>query len=415
MEHSTLIILIAGLFGFIMLWSVGANDLANVMSTTMGSKALTVRQAMIIAVVFEFAGAILGGSGVTTTIRSGIIDTSALTHAPDLLMHGMLAVLLAGTAWMLLASYLGLPVSITNAIVGGLVGFGMIVLGVHAIYWTQVRWIALSWVISPLSAGIIAYILFRSLQRSILTAINPLRNAQRYMPVYFFLIGIVLAFMVVLKGIKHAGILLSTPDQGLVVLGTAVIIACLGFTITQQINLAPDPTGRDRFAPVEKLFGWLMAFTACAMVFAHGSNDVAIAIGPVVAIMQLLKTNNHVLQDLSVSNTVVVFGCVSVVIGLLMYGRKVIATVGSGITALTPSRAFAATIAAASVVVISTSIGIPVSATQTLVGAVLGVGLARGIGALNITVVRNILLSWIITIPASSLLAIMFFYLLQNL
>jgi PiT family inorganic phosphate transporter len=415
MDNAILIMIVAGIVGFIMLWSVGANDLANIMSTTMGSKAVTVRQAMIIAIVFEFAGAILGGSGVTNTIRSGIIDTNVLAHDPTLFIHGMLAVLLAGTAWMLLASYWGLPVSITNAIVGGLVGFGLIVLGVHAIYWAQVRWIALSWILSPLSAGIIAYILFRSLQRTILTAVNPLRNAQRYMPIYFFLVGIVLAFMVVLKGIAHTGIILSIQDQGLVVLGTAVIIACLGFTITQQINLAPDPGGRDRFAPVEKLFAWLMAFTACAMVFAHGSNDVAIAIGPIVGIMKLLKTSNPSLNGLPLSNAVVVLGCVSVVIGLLMYGRKVIATVGSGITSLTPSRAFAATISAATVVVISTSIGIPLSATQTLVGAVLGVGLARGIGALNITVVRNILLSWVITIPVTSLLAIVFFYLLQNL
>lgn len=415
MDHGTLIILLAGLIGFVMLWSVGANDLANVMSTTMGSKAVTVQQAMIIAIVFEFAGAILGGTGVTNTIRGGIIDTSTFLHAPDLLMHGMLAVLLAGTIWMLIASFLGLPVSITNAIVGGLVGFGAIVLGIHAIHWLQVRWIIVSWIISPLSAGFIAYFLFRSLQRIILTAIDPVRNAQRYTPLYFFLVGIVLAFMVVLKGIKHAGIVFSVADEWLVVLGTALVIAGLGFIITRQVDLSPDPTGRDRFAPVERLFGWLMAFTACAMVFAHGSNDVAIAIGPVIAIITIVQGDSHIISVLSSPTSITALGCLCVVIGLLMYGRKVIATVGSGITALTPSRAFAATLAAAATVIASTTTGIPVSATQTLVGAVLGVGLARGIGALNLNVVRNILLSWLITIPATSLLAILFFYFFQNL
>lgn len=410
MDHGMLIIIFASLTGFVMLWSVGANDLANIMSTTMGSKAVTVRQAMLIAIIFEFAGAILGGSGVTDTIRGGIIDSSVLFHVPDLFIHGMLAVLLAGTVWMLLASFLGMPVSVTNAIVGGLVGFGAIVFGVHAIHWLQVRWIIVSWILSPLLAGCAAYLLFRSLQRTILTAVDPLSNARRVMPVYFFLVGLVLAFMVVLKGIRHAGILLNVQEEWLIVLGIAVIIAGLGFIIINRIDLTQNFTGHDRFAPVERLFGWLMAFTACAMVFAHGSNDVAIAIGPLIAIITTIHDGGHIPQGLSLSNGIAALGCLSVVIGLLMYGRKVIATVGGGITALTPSRAFAATFAAAVTVIISTSLGIPVSATQTLVGAVLGVGLARGIGALNITVVRNILLSWLITIPAASLLSIFFFY-----
>lgn len=415
MDHSAIFVALACIIGFLMTWGVGANDLANIMSTTMGSKAVTVRQAMLIAIIFEFAGAVLGGTDVTNTIRAGIINVSALDHSPELFIHGMLAVLLAGTTWMLLASFLGLPVSITNAIVGGLVGFGAIVLGIHAIYWSQVSWIALSWVTSPLISGIAAYLLFRSVQRLILTAINPTRNAQRYVPLYFCLVGIVLAFMIVLKGIKHMGILLSVQDKSFVVLGTVIIITLIGLLISRRIDLTPDFTGRDRFAPVEKLFSWLMAFTACAMVFAHGSNDVAIAVGPMAAIISIVESGGQLSQHTPLPAWIVLLGCVGVVTGLLMYGRKVIATVGSGITTLTPSRAFAATLAAATTVIVSTSVGIPVSATQTLVGAVLGVGLARGIGALNLNVVRNILLSWLITIPAASILAIGYFYLFQSL
>jgi PiT family inorganic phosphate transporter len=400
---------------FVMLWSVGANDLANIMSTTMGSKAVTVRQAMLIAIVFEFAGAILGGDGVTNTLRDGIIAPGVFDHAPLLVMHGMLAVLLAGTVWMLLASCLGLPISITNAIVGGLVGFGALALGTHAVQWTQVRWIALSWLTSPLLAGVVAYLLFRSLQNTILTTVDPLRNARRYVPIYFFLVGMVLAFMVALKGIKHLNIILSAQDAWWIVLGTGMAVALTGWGICQRVSATSLSSGRDRFAPVERLFSWLMAFTACAMVFAHGSNDVAIAIGPLIAIISAASDSHYTMQFLWSPTGIMAVGCASVIVGLLMYGRKVIATVGSGITTLTPSRAFAATLAAASTVIVSTSIGIPVSATQTLVGAVLGVGLARGIGALNLHVVRNILLSWLITIPATSLLAVVFFYFFQNI
>lgn len=415
MEFGLLFISLACVIGFAMTWSVGANDLANIMSTAMGSKAITVRQAMLIAVVFEFAGAILGGREVTSTISDGIINMGLFAQTPTVLIYGMLAVLLAGTTWMLFASFFGLPVSITNAIVGGLVGFGVLVLGAHAIYWSQVSWIALSWVASPMLAGVIAYALFRSMLRSILTTADPLLNAQRYLPIYFFIVGIVLSFMTVLKGIRHFNIVIGLEFEWLLVLGTGVALALFGLVLSKRISLAAGVDGRDRFAPVERLFSLLMAFTACAMVFAHGSNDVAIAMGPIAAIVSIVHHNGHLGRTALLPNWIMLLGCFGVVTGLFMYGRKVIATVGSGITALTPSRAFAATLAAASTVIMSTSIGIPVSATQTLVGAVLGVGLARGIGALNLNVMRNILLSWLITIPATSLLAIGYYALLKNL
>lgn len=415
LDHSLIYIFLACIIGFLMTWGVGANDLANIMSTTMGSKAVTVRQAVIIAIVFEFAGAFFGSNDVSNTLRNSIINTNLLCHDPYILVDSMLAVLFAGSTWMLIASFLGLPVSITNAIVGSLVGLAVAVLGIHAIYWNQVRWIALSWITSPILAGIVSYALFRSVQRLILTTVNPLQNTRRFLPFYFFLVGIILSFMIVVKGLKHFDIILNFWSEFLVVTLTALGITLIGLVFSTRINLAPDPTGRDRFAPIEKLFSVLMAFTACAMVFAHGSNDVAIAVGPMSAIIDIVLHNLNTNGTSSTSNWIILLGCTGVLTGLAMYGRKVIATVGSGITTLTPSRAFAATLAAAATVIFSTSTGIPVSATQTLVGGVMGVGLARGIGALNLNVVRNILLSWLVTIPAASVLAIIYFYIIRDL
>lgn len=401
--------ILACLFGFVMAWGIGANDLANIMSTALGSKAITVRQAVVVAILFEFAGAFFGGGHVTNTIRSGIINIGSLKHDPQLLVYGMLAVLLAGSVWMLIASFLGLPVSITNAIVGSLVGFTCIVLGVDAVHWSMVSMIALSWLSAPVMAGITAYILFRIIQYSVLSVKDPHISARRVMPFFLFVVGIILSFMVIVKGLNHFNFQLRIFWQLVLALGSGVIIAILGWWYIQFIKISENSGLREQLSYVEKLFAVLMALTSCAMVFAHGSNDVAIAVGPMAAVVGYAREGFFVTKQQVLPGGLVFLACCGVVLGLFMYGRKVIETVGSGITALTPSRAFAATIAAATTVVILTGTGIPVSATQTLVGAVFGVGLARGIDALNLEVIRNILLSWIITLPAASLLAIAFY------
>jgi PiT family inorganic phosphate transporter len=399
----------ACVIGFLMTWGVGANDLANIMSTTMASKAITVWQAMLIAVIFEFAGAFLGGVHVTNTIRSGIINTTLFTNYPGILVYGMLAVLLASMVWILLASYVGMPVSITNTIVGALVGFGAIVLGLHAVHWATVGFIALSWVCTPLVAGVGSYWLFILVRRSILSARDPIINSRRYLPFYFFIVGMVLSIMTVLKDLIRFGYHPNGWQQFLVVIITSLIVMVIGCFLCNRVSLPENPRRSQRFEHVEKKFGILMAFTACAMVFAHGSNDVAIAVGPVAAIHSILIHNGSLLMQETVPLWIMFMGCMGVVLGLFMYGHKVIATVGRGITSLTPSRAFSATLAAAIAVIISTSSGIPVSATQTLVGGIFGVGIARGIGALNLNVIRNIFLSWFVTVPAAAMLAIFFF------
>lgn len=415
MDSSLLYLAIAVVLCFLMTWGVGANDLANVMSTTMGSKAVTVRQAMTIAIIFEFAGAFLGGSGVTETMRDGIINTSQLSDQPLILIQGMLSVLLACTVWMNLASYLGVPVSITNALVGSMVGFGFLVLGPDAIHWEQVYRIAISWIISPLISGIVAYTLFISIQQSIFIQTNPLEKARLYIPIYLFLIGSVLSFITVFKGLNNFHIHLNFKQDMAITLASSVLITITGMLVMQRIPEVPNIRRQQRFIQVEKYFAVLMAMTACAMVFAHGSNDVALAVGP-LSVVYTLVTSPH--QQLTANNYpawIILLGCMGVLIGLLMYGRRVIETVGSSITALTPSRAFAATLAAATTVVVATSLGIPVSATQTLVGAVLGVGLARGIAALNLHVIRNIFMSWILTLPAACALTIVSYKLFHAL
>lgn len=400
---------------FFMTWGVGANDLANVMSTTMGSKAITVKQAMLVAIIFEFAGAFFGGTDVTETMRDGIINTEQLTSSPLILIEGMLGVLMACTIWMNLASYIGVPVSITNALVGSMVGFGSVVLGTDAIHWNQVTHIAIGWVTSPLISGVTAYTLFLSIQQTIFIRINPLEKAEFYIPIYLFLVGAILSFITVFKGLNHYQIELTWKQDIIVMLLSSIVITLLGLFFIRRIPPTSDIKRRDRFEHVEKYFAVLMAMTACAMVFAHGSNDVALAVGPLTIVHSLVVQSQQPFGAANYPSWIIVFGCVGVIIGFLMYGRKVIETVGSSITALTPSRAFAATLAAATTVVVATSLGIPVSATQTLVGAVLGVGLARGIGALNLLVIRNIFTSWILTLPVASILTILSYKLLHFL
>ncbi len=408
---STLYLGLAGLFGMLMTWGIGANDLANVMSTTMGSESLSLRRAIGIALIFEFAGALFGGTQVTETIRSGLLDVHLLQFEPHLIIYGMLATLLAGTTWMLIASFVGMPVSVTNAIVGALVGFTVAVFGVYAVHWRKVGLIALSWILSPAIAGAISYTLIRSIQRLVLEMAQPMIYVLRYFPVYLFLVGLVLANMIVVKGLYHFSIDVSHALNIKIGMMVSLLLTLIGYLYAKRIHVPSEASLREQFQYVEHLFSLLVIMTTCAMVFAHGSNDVAIAVGPIAAVFSV--TQGHITQQNPLPIWVIAFATSGVILGLVMYGRKVITTVGSRITTLTPSRAFAATLAASVTVIISTGTGIPVSATQTLVGAVLGVGLARGIGALNMTVIRNIFMSWVVTIPVASTLAILYFYLFK--
>jgi len=413
MEFATTYLVLAGVFGLFMAWGIGANDVANAMATSVGSRALTVRQAVLIAAVFEFLGAFLAGGEVTATIRKGIIDVSVVEDQPELLAIGMLASLLAAGLWLLIASSRGWPVSTTHTIVGAIVGFAIAGIGFDAVEWPRIGAIVSSWVISPLLAGIIGFVLFLSVQRLILSTADPFQNAKRYVPMYIFLVGFIVSLVTLLKGLKHVGLGFTTLQSYLLALGVGVILAAVGKVLVNRIRLDPALDKEFHFTNVERVFGVLMIFTACAMAFAHGSNDVANAVGPVAAVVSLAKSGGNVAREAALPVWVLLLGGGGIVIGLLMYGTRVMTTVGSNITELTPSRGFAATLAAAGTVVLASGTGLPISTTHTLVGAVLGVGMARGIGALNLGVVRNIFMSWVITLPAGAILAIVFFYLFK--
>ncbi|HTF83222.1 MAG TPA: inorganic phosphate transporter [Cellvibrio sp.] len=417
-EYGHILLILACVFGVFMAWGIGANDVANAMGTSVGSRALTMRQAIVIAMIFEFLGAYLAGGEVTATIRSGIVDPALMSGTPELLVYGMLSALLAAGVWLLIASVLGWPVSTTHSIVGAIIGFAAVGISVDAVDWGAVTSIVSSWVVSPVIAGFISFWIFRSVQHLILDTEDPFTNAKRYIPFYMFAVGFLISMVTILKGLSHvfkdSGIKFSFGESTLIALGVAILVTVLGVFFLSRVSQDMAADAKNRFSSVERVFAILMIFTACAMAFAHGSNDVANAVGPMAAVINTINSNS-VTSSSPVAPWVLLLGGIGIVVGLATYGWKVIATIGKKITELTPSRGFAAEMAAAATVVVASGTGLPISTTHTLVGAVLGVGLARGIGALNLGVIGSIFMSWIITLPAGAGLSILFFFFFKGL
>ncbi|MYA37693.1 MAG: inorganic phosphate transporter [Gammaproteobacteria bacterium] len=413
-QYGTIFLAMAVIFGFFMAWGVGANDVANAMGTSVGARAITIRQAVLIAMVFEFAGAALAGGEVTETVRSGIIslENSGLEQNPELLVYGMLSSLLAAGVWLLVATQRGWPVSTTHSIVGAIVGFAVVGISLDSVNWGQVGSIAASWVVSPLFSGLIALLLFLSVQKLVLDTEDPLANARRYVPWYIFLVGFVISTMTMIKGLSRTGLELNLAQTLFTATVIGFITMGLGILLLRRLALDVEDEGHE-LDNLEKVFGVLMVFTACSMAFAHGSNDVANAIGPLAAVVGVVQSGGIFAQESSVPYWILLLGGVGIVIGLATWGYRVIMTIGRNITHLTPSRGFAAELAAATTVVIASGTGIPVSTTHTLVGAVLGVGLAKGISALNLGVVGRIILSWLITLPVGAVLSITFFFIFR--
>jgi PiT family inorganic phosphate transporter len=416
-NHGHVLLILACVFGVFMAWGVGANDVANAMGTSVGSGALTIKQAIFVAVIFEFMGAYLAGGEVTGTIRKGIIDPDVMAGSPELLVFGMMAALLAAGTWLLIASAMGWPVSTTHSIIGAIVGFASVGISPDVVSWGKVGSIVVSWVVSPLLAGTIAFALFVSVQKLILDTANPFERAKRYIPIYMWVVGFMISMVTLLKGLKHVGVSLDLgtgsafSDALLVSAMVGIVVAILGALLLRRIK--DEPSAHDRFNSVEQVFAILMIFTACAMAFAHGSNDVANAVGPLAAVASTIASGGLITAESAMPWWILLLGGGGIVLGLTTYGFKVIATVGKKITELTPSRGFAAELGAASTVVLASGAGLPISTTHTLVGAVLGVGLARGIAALNLRVIATIFISWLITLPAGAALAIVFFFIFK--
>ncbi|MFQ5639565.1 MAG: inorganic phosphate transporter [bacterium] len=470
MGTETILLGLALVFGFYMAWNIGANDVANAMGTSVGSGALTLKRAVILAAILEFAGAFLVGSHVSETVRKGIVNPELFTSDPRVFVYGMLAALLAAAVWLQIASYYGWPVSTTHSIVGSIIGFGVVYAGMEAINWGKVGQIVSSWVVSPLLSGTIAFLIFTLLRRKIFYAVHPVQAAKKITPILVFFVFSILTLVLVFKGLKNLNLDLSLPNALGVAMLVGVITAVLSHFLVQKIQVDDMPEriqekqpghvitamekavmqlqkvsaaatgdfkyqvkrvldtvdnlsktvkkgrevelGSAEYNAVERIFVYLQILSAAFVAFAHGANDVANAIGPLSAVITVLKRGIVELKT-TVPLWVLAMGGVGITIGLATWGWRVIETVGKKITELTPSRGFAAEFAAATTIVLASKLSLPISTTHTLVGAVLGVGLARGIGALNLNIVRDIVVSWVVTIPAGALMAVLFFYILR--
>lgn len=463
-DTATLMMGLLILAGVYMAWNIGANDVANAMGTSVGSGALTLRHAVYIAAVLEFAGAVFFGSHVSETIQNGIIDASVFTQQPMQLVYGMFASLVAAGLWLQLASYRGWPVSTTHTIVGAVIGFGAIVGGFEGIYWDNVIFIVSSWVLSPFLGGLLAFLIFNTLRRHIFYTSHPVEAAKRLTPPITFMVVFILAQIMlhsVLKNLNIVNNLWYSIGLSALIGSMAALIAFLLLKRLQSIKKHPKEVNpevshrlekairhlerlksiakgdllvqttellnelgemassakaekkiendRSEYALVERIFAFLQIMSACLMAFAHGTNDVANAIGPLSAGLNILSSG-VVTGNAPIPIWILVLGGVGIVVGLATWGWRVIETIGKKITELTPTRGFAAEFGAATTILLASRFGLPVSTTHTLVGAVIGVGLARGIEALDLGMTRDIFYSWIVTVPAGALLAIAIYY-----
>ena len=386
--------------------NIGANDVANAMGTSVGSKALTFKQAIMIAAVAEFIGAFFVGGHVSDTIRKGMLDPTIFEAVPYHLVYGMISALLAAALWLHIASYLGWPVSTTHSIVGGVVGFGIIAGGMDVISWGKIGQVVLSWVVSPVMGGLVAFLVFKFINKNVFSKRTPLAYAKNLLPYMVFVVFVILTNAMVYKGLKNLHLDLSFINS----LVLSLLVGSLAFVVTKFLaKKIPYNASWDlqkQFHETENVFKYLQILTAFYVAFAHGSNDVANAVGPLAAVVAILK-DGQVNMQVVMPTWILAMGGGFIVFGLLIWGAKVMATIGEKITELTPSRGFAATFGAATVVLICSKMGLPISTTHTLVGSVIGVGLARGLATLNFDIIKMIAISWISTIPFTAIISML--------
>ncbi|EKE21555.1 MAG: hypothetical protein ACD_7C00190G0002 [uncultured bacterium] len=463
LEYLTLLI------GLYMAWNIGANDVGNGISTSVGSKALTLRKAVVIAVVFEFCGAFFLGGDVSQTIQSGIINPNVFNSDIKFFIFGMLSALCATGIWLNIASYLKLPVSTTHAIVGSVLGFGAVIGGIKAVYWTTVSWIALSWLVTPIVSGIIAYLIFKLIQQKIFFSLSPLEASKKIIPILVFLfitisslsiiygkitqiktqfafpkallfsfifgcLGCIIAFFLIrkikitsCKIIEHHPLQLvelektqkhleriCLSSKGKTKIKTSSILSEVNKLIDEFREKTKFTEQCSEYSLIEKIFGYLQIITVAFMSLAHGSNDVSNAIGPVAAVLETIaKQKTNFSPD--IPYWILLIGAVGIVFGIVTWGWRIIETIGRNITSLTPSRGFSAEFGATTTILIASELGMPISTTHALVGAVLGVGIAKGLSALNLKTLKDIVLSWIITIPVCTILSLIIFYIFKSI
>lgn len=401
------ILIIGYLFGFYMAWNIGANDVANSMASAVGAKAITIRQAIVIAAVLNVIGATFIGSHVTNTIRKGIVSTQVLSD-PHLALIGALSALLAAAFWVSFATWKSLPVSTTHSIVGAMIGFGIMAGGVDVINWGKLGAVVLSWVISPIFSMVIAYILFKVIVHLILSRRDQVVAALRWSPLF---VGCAF-FVVVLSFLFKTPLGKKLSVDTLTALFIAFVAACLlGFLAKVLIKRM---VGREKRKGVEEIFRRIQIGTSCYVALAQGANDVANAIGPLAVIYFLVKTG-AVGAKVPVPIFLLLFGGAGIACGIWMAGSRVMKTIGTKITTLTNTRGFCVDFSAASTVLLASKMGLPVSTTHAAVGGVMGVGLARGMEAVNFRVVLQIMLYWVLTVPAAAVTSMVLYWIIRGI
>ncbi len=411
----TILLVIAVLAGFYMAWNIGANDVANAFGTSVGSGALTIRQVVILAGIFEFCGAFFVGTSVTDTIKHSIVDLEAFSNSAELFGVGMLAALLGSALWLNIATHFGQPVSTTHAIIGSVVGFAIVARGFGCVTWSKTGTIAASWVISPLAGGIIAYLVYKTIVHLVLNSQDPVHRARRAVPLGLAGVVTIVILSILYKGLPKLRLDMALGPALALAAGVALIAGVTTHLVIQYRTRGRHISLSERYPTVERWFGRLQVATACYMAFAHGANDVANAIGPLAGCVRIFAERATTLAAKTpVPPWLLAFGGVGIVIGLATYGMKVIEAVGKKITEVTPTRGFSAEFATATTVLVCSKLGLPISTTFVLVGAVMGVGIARGFAAIDLKVIRRIFTSWVITIPVSAALSAGFFLVLRS-
>lgn len=408
MDLSTILLWFGILACIYMACNIGANDVANAMGTSVGAKSLTFRQAVLVAAVAEFAGAVFVGGHVSDTVRKGMVDPNLFADMPMHLVYGMISALVAASIWLHIASSLGWPVSTTHSIVGAVVGFGFIAGGAEAVNWGKVGSVVMSWIVSPLMGGLVAYGVFRLITVYILDKRDPVAQSKKLVPYMVFVVFVILAISMVYKGLKNLKLNLDFQNALFISVIVGIIAFVIAKVLVKKIKAVSPDNINQQFLSTEHIFKFLQVITAFYVAFAHGANDVANAVGPLAAVVSILNTGS-VEMKVQMPLWILTLGGTCIVVGLLIWGMRVMETVGKKITEITPSRGFSAEFAAATVVLACSKMGLPISTTHTLVGSVIGVGMARGLASLNIGIVKKIVISWFATVPFTAVLAMLFY------
>jgi PiT family inorganic phosphate transporter len=399
------VLIIGYIFGFYMAWNIGANDVANSMASAVGAKAITIRQAIFIAGILNIIGAVFIGSHVTQTIRKGIVSTDILAD-PHLALIGALSALLAAALWVSFATWKSLPVSTTHSIVGAMIGFGIMAGGFSVINWGKLGAVVLSWVISPVFAMVIGFFMFKTIVKFILSKDKPFSQALKLAPYFISIALFVVILSFLFKTPLGKSLAIGTPLALLVALALAIALGFVAVKILRKFIKRTNLSGE------EEVFRKIQIGTSCYVALAQGANDVANAIGPLAVIYFLVKTGS-VGAKVPVPVFLLFFGGVGIACGIGMAGHRVMDTIGKKITTLTNTRGFSVDFAAATTVMVASKMGLPVSTTHAAVGGVMGVGLARGIDAVNFRIIFKIILYWVLTVPAAAITSMVIFKILQ--